>query len=131
MKNICLDTDRYRDLCDGVPAVIACLERATEIAVPFVVVAELRAGFAVGTKGRSNEQVLQQFLRKPGVNILWPTTATFHCYASVYRHLRFQGTPIPTNDLWIAALTIEHSLALLTRDAHFQHLPQISIIALK
>ena len=49
---------------------------------------------------------------------------THHC-ASVFRQLRRQATPIPTNDIWIAALVLEHNLALHVRDKHFDHLPQI------
>ena len=46
-------------------------------------------------------------------------------YALVYRQLRSQGTPIPTNDMWVAALVLQHNLALFARDRHFDHLPQI------
>jgi tRNA(fMet)-specific endonuclease VapC len=48
-----------------------------------------------------------------------------HHYARLFRQLRRQGTPIPTNDLWIAALVVQHQLHLFARDAHFDHLPQI------
>jgi predicted nucleic acid-binding protein len=50
---------------------------------------------------------------------------TTHDYASVYRQLRHQGTPIPTNDMWVAALVLQHNLVLHARDSHFDHLPQI------
>jgi len=122
---LALDTNRYRDLTDGDAEVVRILETADEIAIPFVVLAELRGGFAVGRKGRENERALQRFLVKPGVTTLFPTEATTHQYADLYRQLRKQGTPIPTHDLWIAALVVEHRLTLFSRDAHFDHLPQI------
>jgi len=50
---------------------------------------------------------------------------TTHHYASVYRQLRKQGTPIPTNDMWLAALVLQHNLALHARDRHFDHLAQL------
>ncbi|MBW2731605.1 MAG: type II toxin-antitoxin system VapC family toxin [Deltaproteobacteria bacterium] len=125
---IALDTNRYRDLCDADPAVIAMLERAESILVPFVVIAELRAGFAIGKRMQQNEQVLRRFLNKPGVSVLYATDATTRGYANLYRQLRSQGTPIPTNDLWIGALVVEHDLALLTRDRHFAHLPQLTLL---
>lgn len=125
---LAIDTNRYRDLCDGERDVVERLETAEAIFVPFVVVAELRAGFAVGTKGRTNERVLHQFLAQPGVAILHTTEATTRCYAALYRQLRTQGTPIPTSDLWIAALVVEHDLALYSRDAHFDALPQLNRI---
>ena len=125
---IALDTNRYRDLADGVEDVVMTLELAGSIAVPFIVIAELRAGFAVGTKARKNERALQRFLAKPGVDVLYAGDATTRAYASLYRQLRTQGTPIPTNDIWIAALVVEHGLTLYTRDRHFEHLPQLPVL---
>ena len=124
---VALDTNRYRDLCDGDPGVVALLEGAEQVLVPFVVLAELRAGFAAGTRGRENERALRRFLGKRGVEVLFAGDATTRAYAELYRQLRAQGTPIPTNDLWIAALVVEHDLALATRDPHFRHLPQITV----
>jgi predicted nucleic acid-binding protein len=127
---VALDTNRYRDLVDGVEGVRAILEQADTVYVPFVVVAELRAGFAVGTKGRANERVLQRFLAKAGVETLYADESTTRAYAALYRQLRAQGTPVPTNDLWIAALAVQHDLALLTRDEHFANLPQLALVEL-
>ncbi len=123
---IALDTNRYRDLTDGVSEAVATLEQADEILLPFVVLAELRGGFAVGAKGHLNERVLQLFLAKPGVGVVYADDGTTRAYATLFGQLRAQGTPIPTNDLWIAALVIQHSLALYTRDRHFEHLRQLT-----
>lgn len=125
---IALDTNRYTDLCGGDSEVAQALEVVESIFLPFIVVAELRAGFSVGTKERSNERVLQKFLAKPDVNILYADDATTRAYASLYRQLRQQGTPIPTNDLWIAALVVEHNLILYSRDKHFEFLPQLNTL---
>lgn len=125
---LALDTNRYRDLTDGDEAVRARVAGAERVYVPFVVAAELKAGFALGRKGRENERTLNRFLMKPGVDLLFADEGTLVCYANVYRHLREQGTPIPTNDLWIAALVLEHGLALYTRDEHFRLLPEVSLI---
>src|SRR3954464_3079367 len=78
---LAIDTSRYRDLCDGKRDVVERLETVEAIFVPFVVLAELRAGFASGTKGRANERVLHRFLAQPGVEILHGTDATTHSYA--------------------------------------------------
>jgi len=117
---VALDTNAYVDFCRGEPATVDLLEKADSIHLPFVVLAELRAGFAVGRRGSENERVLGLFLGKPGVH-----EQTTHQYAALYRQLRRQGTPIPTNDIWIAALVLQHGLALHARDRHFDHLPQI------
>ena len=125
---LALDTNRYVDLCRQDEEVCQNLEMAEVIYLPFVVIAELRAGFSIGQKGKQNEQILQRFLRKSDVHALYPTEITTQCYANLFRQLRRQGTPIPTNDLWIAALVVERNIILYTRDAHFSHLPQISLL---
>jgi tRNA(fMet)-specific endonuclease VapC len=125
---IALDTNRYVDLCNGIETTAKIVGIAEAVFLPFVVVAELRAGFAVGRKGLENEKILRRFLLKPGVQILFADDQTTHHYASVFRQLRIQGTPIPTNDIWICALILQYNLVLHARDKHFDQVPQISRI---
>ena len=122
---IALDTNRYTDLVRGDGELASLLEEADEVLLPFPALAELRAGFAVGRKGAENELHLRRFLARPGIRILFADDGTTRQYAAVYRQLRARGTPIPTNDLWIVALVLQHDLVLVARDAHFDHLPQI------
>lgn len=122
---LAIDTNRYTDLCRGDARVVEAVESADGVWLPFVVLGELRAGFAVGSQGTRNEGVLRRFLLKPGVRVVYADEQTTYHYANVYRQLRKQGTPIPTNDMWIAALVLQHSLTLFDRDAHFDALPQI------
>lgn len=122
---LALDTNRYTDLCRGEVSIVETVESADEVWLPFIVVGELRAGFAVGTQEPRNEAILRRFLLKPGVAILYADEQTTHHYSSVYRQLRKQGTPIPTNDMWIASLVLQHSLVLCARDAHFDALAQL------
>jgi tRNA(fMet)-specific endonuclease VapC len=118
-------------LPDGQTVVSSALETARLVStaeavfLPFVVVAELRTGFAFGKRTAENERVLRRFLLKEGVAVLYADDQTTHHYAAAYRQLRHRGTPIPTNDLWIAALVLQHNLRLHDRDRHFNHLPQI------
>lgn len=125
---LALDTNRYSDLFRGLPEIVALVESAETVSLPFVVVAELRAGFAVGRHGAENERVLRRFLAKEGVSVAFADDQTTYHYASLYRQLRRQGTPIPSNDLWIAALVLQHDLVLCARDRHFDHLPQIPLV---
>jgi tRNA(fMet)-specific endonuclease VapC len=125
---VALDTNRYSDFVRGELSIAEAIEVADEVWLPFIVLGELWAGFAVGSQGPRNEAVLRKFLMKPGVGILYADEQTTHHYANVYRQLRKQGTPIPTNDMWIAALVLEHSLVLCARDAHFDALPQLTRI---
>jgi tRNA(fMet)-specific endonuclease VapC len=122
---IAIDTNRYVDLCRGVTETVEVLETADALMLPFVVLGELRAGFAHGRKQAENEHVLRRFLLKDGVHVLFPDEQTTHHYAAVFRQLRRQGTPIPTNDMWLAALVLQHNLALHACDKHFDHLPQV------
>ncbi len=108
------------------PEVVEIVESAGGVALPFVVVAELRAGFALGRAGAVNARALNRFLLEPGVSVLYADDQTTQVYASVFRQLRSQGTPIPTNDVWIAALVLQHGLALCDRDRHFDHLAQLN-----
>jgi tRNA(fMet)-specific endonuclease VapC len=123
---LALDTNRYTDLCRGHVSVVETVEFADEVWLPFIVLGELRAGFAVGSQGVRNEAVLRRFLLKSGVGVLYADEQTTHHYAAVFRQLRKQGSPIPTNDMWIAALVLQHSLVLFARDTHFDVLPQLT-----
>ena len=125
---LALDTSRYTDLRLGVTAVVEMVESAGEVWLPFIVVAELRAGFAAGTREASHEALLRRFLLESCAGILYADDQTTHHYANIYRQLRKQGTPIPANDMWIAALVLQHSLVLCARDAHFDALPQLARI---
>lgn len=122
---VAVDTNRYVDLCKGARETIELLEHAEAVILPFVVLGELRAGFMLGRRTAENENALRRFLLKDGVSVLFADVQTTHHYATVFRQLRKQGTPIPTNDMWLAALVLQHNLALHARDKHFDHLPQL------
>lgn len=122
---IALDTNRYVDLCRGRAETARLVATAEMVFLPFVVVAELRAGFALGRRSVENERVLRRFLLKEGVQVLFADDQTTLHYASLFRQLRLQGTPIPTNDIWISALVLQHNAVLHDRDRHFDHLRQI------
>ena len=74
--------------------------------------------------------MLTNFLNTPGVFVLAPDEQTTFFYADVYAYLRKKGRPIPTNDLWIAALVIQHQLVLFDRDSDFDNLPQLGRVKL-
>lgn len=123
---LALDTNAYTAAARGEPRTAALLRAADRVTIPFVVLAELRAGFAAGTSGRKNEAALTRFLASPRVDVQYADEQTTHHYASLFAQVRKQGTPIPTHDLWIAALVLQHDLVLLTEDGHFAHIPQIA-----
>jgi tRNA(fMet)-specific endonuclease VapC len=122
---ILIDTNRYTDFARGDSAAVDRVRRSARVYVPFVVVGELRAGFLCGSRSERNEANLTRFLSSQRVEVLYADDETTHHYARLFRQLRAQGTPVPTNDLWTAALAVQHGLHLFARDRHFDHLPQI------
>jgi tRNA(fMet)-specific endonuclease VapC len=122
---IALDTNRYSDFARGIPEVVAVLQSASEILIPFAVMAELSIGFRRGNRRVENETLLAGFLGRPGVSILYPDATTSNVFASLSCELLQNGTAIPIHDIWIAALTLQHGLVLYARDKHFDRLPQV------
>lgn len=123
---LALDSNRYSDFCRGEERAVEVLRSATRIFVPLVVVAELRAGFAHGSRRDQNERTLTRFLASSRVAIIAPDEQTTHFYAEVYASLRRRGRPIPTNDIWIAAIVLQHDLVLFDRDSDFDNVPQLA-----
>ena len=117
---VALDTNAYSDFLRGVTSRVAVVRGAERIHLPLIVLGELRAGFAAGNREADNLETLRQFLASPRVSILYPDQATTDHYANIFVDLRNRGAAIPTNDLWIAALAIQHNLDLCGSDAHFQ-----------
>jgi tRNA(fMet)-specific endonuclease VapC len=123
--NLALDTNAYVEFARGDETALARVQKASTIVLPFVVLAELRAGFLHGSHALANERNLARFLGRPRIRVLYADDETTHHYARLFLQLRRQGTPIPTNDLWIGALVVQHGLHLYARDRHFDHIPQI------
>jgi tRNA(fMet)-specific endonuclease VapC len=120
MNAFIIDTNVYSGFLCGEPGSVKALRSAHEIHLPLIVLAELLAGFAAGTRVQRNRHQLAQFMASPRVHLMKPDEKTAQLYADVYGDLRRRGTPIPTNDLWIAALARQHRLPLLSFDAHFR-----------
>lgn len=123
-----LDTNRLSDALAEDDEVLSKLELAEAIHVPVIALGEIRSGFQGGSRAAKNEMRLQWFLAQDGISTLSVDGAVSHCYAQIHRALRQQGKPIPTNDLWIAAIAIENGLALYTRDDHFRLVPGLAYL---
>jgi tRNA(fMet)-specific endonuclease VapC len=123
---LAIDTNRYTDFCVGDEHTVQTIRSADEIHVPLIVLAELRAGFANGSRRDENERLLTRFLNASRTRVVVPDDQTTHFYADIFASLRKKGRPIPTNDLWIAALVVQHDLVLFDRDSHFDHVPSLA-----
>ena len=122
MRPIAIDTTAYTAFKRGEAAIVSVLQHAPVIIVCVTVLGELLGGFAAGQRQSTNRSELTKFLSVPRVKVVASTAATADLYALVYVALRGKGKPIPTNDLWIAASSLERGATLLTLDAHFQNI---------
>ena len=125
--NVLLDTSAYSALQRGHQPVLDVMRRSETVAVSAVVLGELYSGFRAGNCWGENTAQLAQFLSKPSVRVLNVTEETALRYAEVDVYLRKTGRPIPRNDVWIAAVALEHGLQLLTLDTHFREIPLLLI----
>ncbi len=120
MKKILLDTNCYGAFLAGDEKVLSALAAAEIVFMSVIVLGELFAGFRGGSKPAQNNKLLAQFLRKPTVRILAATKETAEFFGLVKEGLHKAGTPIPINDVWIAAHALETGATLVTYDAHFR-----------
>ena len=112
-----LDTNALSAAADREPAALEIVAGAESLAVPVIVLGEYRLGIAQSRYRKAYENWLREWIA--AVKVLDVDERTTHHYATIGLELKGMGKPIPTNDLWIAALCRQHSLALLSRDRHF------------
>ena len=115
----------------GHAGVVDILQQADEIDLSTVVLGELLAGFRRGERWHRNLEALRRFQASPRVRRVAPGEQTAHRYAEILTSLRQAGTPIPTNDVWIAASALEQEARVLTTDQHFRRVRQVSSIVLE
>lgn len=127
MTRVMLDTSAYSAFMVGHPEVKLALQQADEIYLNPVILGELLVGFMRGKRRKKNEKELRTFLSSPRVNVVDVNEDTAERYAVILNSLWKAGTPIPTNDIWIAASAMQHGLRLLTKDAHYQRVTQVLV----
>ena len=118
-SGVVFDTNVYSYAQRGDQTSIEVLRLASTIVIPLIVQAELLAGYKGGNRFEQNVDVLNNFLELPRVQPLDPDTQTAFVYAELAAQLEGVGKKIPTNDIWIAALTMQHGCKLFTFNAHF------------
>jgi tRNA(fMet)-specific endonuclease VapC len=125
LNSLCLDTSAYSNFRRGNEEVAALLDRAELVGVPAIALGELRTGFLLGGRRRRNELELDAFLDNPAVQVLPVDAETSRQYAEIVAELRKAGTPLPTNDIWIAATAARNGATVLTCDGHFEHIRRV------
>ncbi len=126
--NRLLDTNAYVALKRGSPAVARFVRSSRQLVMSLVVLGELYFGFHDGDRFDKNVAELDALLEHPDVSIVSITRATVDRFGRISAALKRQGTPIPTNDIWIAAQAMELGLELVTYDEHFLRIPGIVVV---
>lgn len=126
---VVIDTNAYSGFRRGLAPMVAVFRHVPRIVVPLVVAAELLSGFEAGARAARNRAEFSVFLGSRRVALDQPDLATAEAYANVYAGLRKRGTPIPTNDLWVAATAMRLDLPLVTLDAHFGQVHGLRVAA--
>ena len=118
-----LDTSAYSHFRAGHQQVLDLLAQTATVVIPATVLGELEAAFQLGRRARENRLTLAEFLGEPFVTV-WPTTiAVARHYGRLFAELKRAGTPIPVNDVWIAAACLDSVGRLVTFDQDFKRIP--------
>lgn len=123
MKKVLIDTNIYSLAMKGDAAVIRVLRSIDLIGFSAISAGELYSGFKGGSREDKNREELYMFLDSPRVVVHAIDMETAEFYSSILHNLRVAGTPVPTNDIWIAAVAFQHGYKLFTKDRHFDLIP--------
>jgi tRNA(fMet)-specific endonuclease VapC len=115
-----LDTNAYVGFKTGLPDLVDFLLKANLILISPIILGELIFGFRNGTRFQENMDELHQFITHEAVEVVQIGKITADRYSRIAEQLKRQGTPIPTNDIWVAAQTMEQGAELVTMDHHFE-----------
>ena len=128
LRRVLLDTNIYSGLLRGKQAVVDLLKEPEIIAISVITLGELRAGFESSQRKSKNLEELETFLYIPRVVIYDIDDETTEFYAKIISELKRSGNPIPTNDIWIAALALQHGIKLLSMDKHFKKVSGLFLV---
>ena len=128
MKKVLIDTNIYSYAMKGDPETIAVLRQSHEIGICAVSIGELLSGFKGGNRELENRKELEEFLDTPRVKTYSIDEDTAEFYAEVLNSLKENGKPIPTNDIWIASVALQHGLKLFSKDQHFKYVSGLMLI---
>lgn len=130
IDRLVLDTSAYSQLRAGHPEVLDQIATATSVLIPTIVLGELEAAFRRGSRYKQNVIGLEEFIDEPFVAVIAVDREVSREYGKVFAALRARGTPIPLNDVWIAATTLVHRGCLLTFDRDFERVEGLRAVVL-
>ena len=123
-----IDTNIYSYALKGDDGVVEVLRKAEQIGISVISIGELLSGFKGGGKEQKNREELEIFLDSPRVVVYPLDEDTSEFYAEILNNLREIGKPVPTNDIWIAAVAFQNGLKLFTKDNHFKAIAGLSLV---
>ena len=126
-----MDTSAYSHFMRNDKEVVNLMSRARDVAVPAVVLGELRTGFRRGRRADENEGHLQRFLANTAVRVLTVDDEASRRYAEIMSDLLTRGSPVPTNDVWIAAVASRDGYTVVTYDDHFLRISRVGVNVLR
>jgi tRNA(fMet)-specific endonuclease VapC len=126
---VLLDTNAYSALIYGRSEVADHVREAEEVLLSTVVLGEVLYGFRNGSRYQENRKRLDEFLENPHVQVVTLTPVTSERFGLISADLRRKGKPIPTNDIWIAAQTMETQSGLISSDPHFGSIEGLSWVS--
>jgi predicted nucleic acid-binding protein len=122
---IVLDTSAYSHFRGNHPEVVDRIAASDIVYLPTIVLGELDAAFRLGRRSADNRARLEEFLHEDFVGVLPVSPEVARRYGELFVELRKAGTPIPVNDIWIAAATIDAGAELLTFDSDFDRIARL------
>ena len=128
MKSLVLDSNAIIALFDSDEDIRETISSAEKVLVPAVVLGEVQLGINDTKRGRTTQKALERFLDQPFVEVLDVGAETASCFVTIMKYLMTHGTPIPTDDVWIAAGALETGSVILTRDGHFDNIPMVRTV---
>ncbi len=130
LSRFCLDTSAYSNFKRGAGQVTSIIDAAEWLGLPAIVIGELWTGFLLGRRREQNEAELREFLASPVVEELVVDGEVGRVYAEIVVDLRAAGKPVPTNDIWIAALAARFGATVLTHDDRYHAISRVGSLVL-
>jgi tRNA(fMet)-specific endonuclease VapC len=128
MRRLLIDTNIYSYALRGDDGVVEVLKKAEQIGISVVSIGELLSGFKGGGREQKNREELEKFLDSPRVIVYSVDEDTSEFYAEILNNLKQIGKPVPTNDIWIAAVAFQNGLKLFTKDEHFMAIAGLPLV---
>jgi len=128
MRRLLIDTNIYSYALKGDDGVVEVLKKSEQIGISVISIGELLSGFKGGGREQKNREELGIFIDSPRVVVHSVDEDTSEFYAEILNNLREIGRPVPTNDIWIAAVAFQNGLKLFTKDIHFKAIAGLSLV---